>query len=159
MSSEREERDEPLLAHALDDLQQLPAEALGLYRARFYDRAVQNAVQAFINEVKNRAGRDDLDGQALFLHVFSEERAVLEFSRRQTVAQRDEHDGFRWMGVGMARGLRNVLTHDLSPRFGARTAFKWLVFIDAMWEQLDLAYMAENRDVELHGEEEDDTVD
>ena len=149
-----EEREEPLSAHALDDLQQLPLEALDLYRAGFNDRAVQHAAQAFMNEVKVRAGRDDLEGQALFLHVFSEERPVLAFSRRQTVAQRDEHDGFRWMAVGMTRGLRNVLTHDLAPRFSARTAFKWLVFIDAMWEQLDLAYeLPDIRDVEPHPSE------
>lgn len=133
----------PLEAHALDDLDQLPAEALDLYRAGFNDRAVQHAAQAFINEVKTRAGRDELDGQALFHQVFAEENPILAFSRRQTVAQRDEHDGFRWMGVGMVRALRNVLTHDLSSRFSARTAFKWLAFIDAMWEQLDLAYKPE----------------
>ena len=135
-----DEREGPLEAHPLDDLDQLPAEALDLYRAGFNDRAVQHAAQAFINEVKIRSGRDDLDGQALFHQVFAEEKPILAFSRRQTAAQRDEHGGFRWMGVGMTRGLRNVLTHDLAPRFGSRTAFKWLAFIDAMWEQLDLAY-------------------
>ena len=58
------------------------------------------------------------------------------------------------MAVGMTRGLRNVLTHDLAPRFSARTAFKWLVFIDAMWEQLDLAYeLPDIRDVEPHPSE------
>lgn len=138
-----DEREGPLEAHALSDLSQLPAEALDLYRAGFNDRAVQHAAQAFINEVKARAGRDEMDGQALFHHVFAEERPILAFSRRQTAAQRDEHDGFRWMGVGMVRALRNVLTHDLSSRFSARTAFKWLTFIDAMWEQLDLAYKLE----------------
>ena len=144
-----DEREEPLAAHALEDFRQLPAESLDLYRAGFYDRAIQHAAQAFVNEVKNRADRDDLDGQALFLHAFSENQPVLAFSRRQTAAQRDEHDGFRWMGVGMTRGLRNVLTHDLLPRFSARTAFKWLAFIDAMWEQLDLAYrLPEERDVQ-----------
>ena len=44
-----EEREEPLSAHALDDLQQLPLEALDLYRAGFNDRAVQHAAQAFMN--------------------------------------------------------------------------------------------------------------
>lgn len=135
-----EGHDAPRESYMVGDLYGLPDSARALYQSGFYNQAVREAAQAFVNEVKAKSGRDDLDGQALMQHVFSDQSPGLAFSPRNTVVQRDEHDGFRFLALGVARGIRNVLTHDLSPRHDAVRAFEWLVFISAMRRQLDLSY-------------------
>lgn len=113
--------------------------ALALFRSGFYEEAVQRAAQALLNDLKERAGRDDLDGEALFNQAFSAQNPLLQFSERATRLERDQHDGFRHLGVGMTRYLRNVVTHGEEFDLDARKALIWLAFISALREDLQLA--------------------
>ena len=53
------------------------------------------------------------------------------------MAERDEHNGYRSLSVGLAQALRNVLSHTDDYGLSAISAFEWLCFISAMHRRLD----------------------
>ena len=56
-----------------------------------------------------------------------------------SLTERDDHNGYRFLGAGLMLAIRNVMTHtdehDLTPT----EAFEWLAFISAMHRRLDSA--------------------
>ena len=110
-----------------------------LFRDEYYDEAVRKASQRFLNRVRELANRPDLDGMALLNKTFSADAPLLAFNDRETIAERDEHDGYRFLCVGLAQALRNVLTHHDDYGLDLCTAWEWLVFISAMHRRLDQA--------------------
>ncbi len=110
-----------------------------LFRDGHYDDAVRKASQRFVNRVQELADRPDLDGIGLMNHSFSESSPILEFSARETVIERDEHNGYRFLAVGLTQALRNVVTHHDNYGLGLSTAMEWLAFISAMHRRLDQA--------------------
>lgn len=113
--------------------------SIRLYQDGHFDEAVRKASQRFINRVAERAGRPDLDGAALINKSFSDEGPLLEFNSRETRYERDEHNGFRFLAVGLARGLRNLVTHSDNYGLTRVTAFEWMAFISALHRRLDEA--------------------
>ena len=113
--------------------------SIGLYQDGHYDEAVRRASQRFINRIRERSGRLDLDGTAVIENSFSSQTPMLEFNDRKTPTERNEHDGFRHMAVGLVRGLRNVLSHEDDYKLTATTALEWMAFISAMHRRLDEA--------------------
>jgi len=118
------------LHHELDSV-------AGLFAHQHYDEAVRKAAQRFANRVKELTNRSDLDGTALMEQAFSAKEPLLAFSDRENPTERNEHDGFRSLAVGMYRALRNVLSHTDSYGFEEVTAQEWLIFISAMHRRLD----------------------
>lgn len=113
--------------------------AWGLYCDEYYDEAVRKASQRFANRAKELTNRPDLDGSALMEQAFSAQSPLLEFSDRGTMIERDEHDGYRFLAVGLTRALRNVLSHTDSYGLDQNSALEWLTFISAMHRRLDQA--------------------
>ena len=113
--------------------------ANGLFKDGHYDDAVRKASQRFVNRVQELADRPDLDGVGLINESFSEGTPLLEFNDRETLIERDEHNGYRFLAVGLAQALRNVVTHRDSYGLGAEPAMEWLAFISAMHRRLDQA--------------------
>ncbi len=113
--------------------------AWSLYRDEYYDEAVRKASQRYANRAKELTNRPDLDGSALMEHAFSAQSPLLEFSDRGTLIERDEHDGYRFLAVGLTRALRNVLSHTDSYGLDEASALEWLTFISAMHRRLDQA--------------------
>ena len=111
--------------------------AVILYGDGYFDEAVRKASQRFINRVRERTGRLDLDGKAIIDQAFSSKDPLLEFSDRETSTERNEHDGFRYLAVGLACGLRNVLSHEDEYGLDPISALEWLAFISAMHRRLD----------------------
>ncbi len=128
-----------LPAVTIDDLNLGSDRAVRLFRAGYYEEAVQRAAQALLNEIKRLTKREDLEGENLLNHAFSAQAPLLEFSERLTPLEQDEHDGFRYLGLGMTRYLRNIVTHSEKVRYDERKALLWLGFISALREDLQLA--------------------
>lgn len=137
MTESQENSEIPTLG--LDDLHDELSLSMGLYRDGYYDEAVRKASQRFINRVAERAGRPDLDGAALIQKSFSDDKPLLEFNNRERIQERNEHDGFRFLAVGLARGVRNLLTHSDDYGLTSITALEWMGFISAMHRRLDEA--------------------
>lgn len=113
------------------------APALDLFIDGHYDEAVRKAAQRFINRVRELANRADLDGVALMNKTFSEEAPLLAFNERATLIERDEHNGFRFLAVGLAQAIRNVVTHSDQYGLDEVSALEWLMFTSAMHRRLD----------------------
>ena len=113
--------------------------ALGLYRDKYYDDAVRKASQRYINRVRELTDRPGGDGAGLINKAFSEDAPLLAFGDRETMVERDEHNGYRFLAVGLAQALRNVVTHDDNYGLGPEETLEWLAFISAMHRRLDRA--------------------
>ncbi len=110
-----------------------------LFRDGYYDESVRKAAQRFVNRVQERASRSDLDGTALMNQAFSDDKPLLVFNERGTRIERNIHDGYRFLAVGLTRGVRNVLTHHDNYDLSEVEAWEWLAFISAMHRLLDAA--------------------
>lgn len=126
----------------VDEMDLGSGRAAALFRDGYFEEAIRVAAQELNDDLKRRVERDDLDGERLFNHVFSAQDPLLAFSDREFMVDRDEHDGFRYLGIGMSRFLRNVLTHHAGSRHTESQALRWLGFISVMRETLDSAILA-----------------
>lgn len=103
--------------------------------------AVRRAAQRFINRVgalsDPESSDDQLDGVPLIHAAFDQNAPLLTFSTRSTRVERNEHDGYRNLAIGLVLGLRNVVTHADEYPIDQREAFEWLAFISAMHRRLD----------------------
>ena len=120
-----------------DNLHEELRPSMDLYRDGYFDEAVRKASQRFINRIQERSVRPDMHGKSLIEHSFSGQKPLLEFSDRETLSERAEHDGFRHLGVGLALGLRNVLSHEDDYGLTNVSALEWMAFISAMHRRLD----------------------
>ncbi len=124
---------------SLESLHSDVAIANGLFKDGHYDDAVRKASQRFVNRVQELADRPDLDGAGLMNNSFSEKSPLLECNDRETLIERDEHNGYRFLAVGLTQAIRNVVTHHDNYGLDAVPALEWLAFISAMHRRLDQA--------------------
>ena len=115
-------------------------QTLTLLKDGHHAEAVRRAAQLFQIEVQRMADRPDLEGKTLLEQAFSEQRPLLVFGPLDTQLQKDRHQGFRSLVVGLHRAVRNVLTHDPNFRIERDEALAWLVFINLLTQWLRTAY-------------------
>ena len=104
-----------------------------------YDDAVQRLLKRFVNRVQSWQTVLISTGVGLMNKAFSHKSPLLEFNDRETLIERDEHDGYRFLAVGLTQALRNVLTHHDNYGLEAVPALEWMAFISAMHRRLDQA--------------------
>ena len=126
-------------------------------RARSHPRrslrnAIREAAEQFLirlqrlAEASERADVQNEQGRRLVNRLFAapeDREPVLVFNPLSTRVERDEHNGYRELALGMTQALRNVLTHDPERReMEPAEALEWLGFISAMHRRLDQATLA-----------------
>ena len=74
--------------------------------------AVFAAAKALVNFVKERSGRDDLDGASLMRTVFSPNNPILTFNDLIDQTDRDEQEGMMHLLEGAALAIRNPGGHS-----------------------------------------------
>ena len=124
---------------ALGDLHEETRLAHDLFRDGHRQEAVRKAAQRFLNRLSERAEHPKKQGTALVNLAFSEDAPLLAFTARATRAERDEHNGYRFLGAGLTLAIRNVMTHTDDRGLTPAEAFEWLAFISAMHRRLDNA--------------------
>lgn len=128
-------------ALTLDDLHSETGIAHSLFRDGHHQDAVRKAAQRYINRVAELAADDpgsrDRQGVDLINRVFSEDRPVLAFNPRLSLTERDDHNGYRFLGTGLTLAVRNVMTHTDDRGLTPTEALEWLAFISAMHRRLD----------------------
>ncbi|MCY3507071.1 MAG: hypothetical protein OXH41_13000 [Chloroflexi bacterium] len=137
---------------ALVDLHEETANAHDLFRNGHLQDAVRRASQRFLNRVaeqaghpvsKDKQGKDTaLQGTSLVNRTFSEDNPILVLNSHEsledwTLVDRDEHNGYRFLGVGLVQVIRNVFTHADDYGLTETEALEWLAFISAMHRRLD----------------------
>lgn len=123
----------------VDDLHKELYPSIELYKDGHFDEAVRKASQRFLNRIQEGLGLPRQHGTPLIEKAFSSDNPLLAFNDRETPTERNEHNGFRHLGVGLALGLRNVLSHEDDYGLTATTALEWMAFISAMHRRLDEA--------------------
>ena len=128
-------------ALTLDDLHSETGIAHHLFRDGHHQDAVRKAAQRYVNRVAELAADDpgsrDRQGVDLINRVFSEDSPVLAFNPRLSLTERDDHNGYRFLGTGLTLAIRNVMTHTDDHGLTPAEAFEWLAFISAMHRRLD----------------------
>lgn len=112
----------------------------GLFENGHYRQAVLDGYIALVEEVKQKSGKDDLEGVGLMSTVFSEKKSILKISNDS-----DEQKGYMWMFMGAVMGIRNRHAHSLIPMTDPQTAYEWLSFASVLTRRLDAA--EENVDI------------
>ena len=83
-----------------------------LFVSGFYNQAVCEALKALDKFVQAKSGSMELSGAKLMQQVFSEIKPVLEWSSRQTISEKDQHNGYQRIFAGSMIGIRNPCTHE-----------------------------------------------
>ena len=78
-----------------------------------YAQAIFEAYKTVNNLVKEKSGREDLDGQELMSTVFNYKNPILRLNRLQSQSDRDEQMGFMFLFMGAMSGIRNPKAHDI----------------------------------------------
>ena len=84
-----------------------------LYRNGHYRQAVLDASIALVNFVKERSGKNDLDGVPLMTTVFSKNNPILFFNDNKDQSDKDEQEGMMHLFMGAVLFLRNPRAHSL----------------------------------------------
>ena len=131
-------------ALTLDDLHSETGIAHDLFRDGHWQEAVRKAAERYVNRVAERADHPDVtdrQGKSLIDRAFSEKDPILAFNSEPPVewtrTERDEHNGHRFLGVGLTLAVRNVMTHTDDRGLTPTEALEWLAFISAMHRRLD----------------------
>ena len=115
----------------------LSEHAQNLRRDGYYRDAVRHEAQRLLNRLRVLADLPDLDGQVLVQHALADKSPVLALNTRATPIERDEHAGLRYLVLGVTRGVRNVLTHDVEREVSLHDSIVWLGLIGWLHERLD----------------------
>lgn len=125
---------------ALEGLHTETTLAHRLFRDGHWQEAVRKAAERYVNRVGELADDPEAQGDhgsALINKAFSEQEPILAFNSRETLTERNEHNGYRFLGVGLTLAVRNVMTHTDELDLTEVEAFEWLAFISAMHRRLD----------------------
>jgi uncharacterized protein (TIGR02391 family) len=116
----------------------LAAAAANLVRDGHYRNAVLDACVALVNYVKERSGRQDLDGANLMRTVFSRNNPVLAFNDLADQTQADEQEGFMHLFEGAVLALRNPRAHSLTDDDPTQ-ALEYLALLSLLAKRLEAA--------------------
>lgn len=103
--------------------------------------AIRHEAQDLLNELQEKIGRDDIDGQNLIEIALRDDRPILQFSERSTPRERDEHASLRFLLLGVIRGVRNVYSHDVRTGVSEVDAALWLGLLGRLRGQLERTYL------------------
>jgi uncharacterized protein (TIGR02391 family) len=108
--------------------------------SRHYDNAVFDALKAVEDRVQALTG-STLSGKPLMANVFNEQNALLDItSDRANASQKaDEREGYKFMFMGAAQGLRNPRGHGSDLKTPEREAMVKLATASDLMYALDRA--------------------
>jgi len=100
--------------------------------------AVFAASKALVLHVKDRSGKQELDGVPLMRHVFSRNNPILRFNAMASVSDMDEQEGMMHLYEGAIMALRNPGGH-VFPSGPESRALQYLALISMLTERADEA--------------------
>jgi uncharacterized protein (TIGR02391 family) len=106
------------------------------YRNGQYEDAVLSASKSLVNFVKEKSGRDDLDGANLMRTVFSPNNPILAFSDLSDQTDQDEQEGMMYLYLGVVLGLRNPTAHAF-PVISPERALEYIALVNLLMSRLE----------------------
>lgn len=102
-----------------------------LFEDGYHWEAVFAGAKALVNYVKERSGRDDIDGAPLMRSVFSKNQPILRFNELKDKTDLDEQEGMMHLFEGVALGIRNPGGHSF-PEGPEQRAVEYLSLISLL---------------------------
>lgn len=115
---------ESLKPHVYDSFQFHPkvkGASESLFKSGHYAQAIFEAFKVIEVMVKEKSGISNKYGQDLMAHVFSEDRPILRLS-----SDPDEQAGFRFLFMGVMRGIRDPKAHHIIPQVDPNRTVEYL---------------------------------
>lgn len=109
-----------------------------LFQDGYHSEAVFAAAKALVNYVKERSGKDNLDGAPLMRAVFSKNNPVLVFNEMKDQTDFDEQEGMMHLFEGAALGIRNPGGHTF-PEGTEQRAIEYISFLSLLAYRLQEA--------------------
>jgi len=134
-------RPEPQARVAFENLKLHPLIANAcakLYRDGHYRQAILDAAISFVNSVKSKSGRNDLDGADLMRKVFSRKDPILAINALRDRSDEDEQEGMMHFFEGAVLALRNPPAHKLAD-LSAELALDYIAFLSLLADRVDSA--------------------
>lgn len=122
----------------LDLHPRIAAVANDLYLDHYYSEAVFAAAKALVNWVKEKSGRDDLDGAPLMRTVFSRNNPTLLINELASPTDLDEQEGMMHLFEGAVLALRNPGGHTF-PQGSPQRALEYIQLLSMLAYQVDEA--------------------
>ena len=117
--------------------------AAGLLLNGFPTDAVRIAAQQFIEDVRVRSQREDLDGAPLMHAVLRPDEPTLALPSERDRDWRNRQEGFRFLAAGLTLHVRNYLAHTPDEVYSDDEALEWLSLISALQRLLDQTILVE----------------
>ena len=117
--------------------QRISANAVSLFVNGFYREAIRHEAQDLLNEIRERSGQEDLDGQRLVQAVLADRNPFLAFNDRETRQEQNLHASLRYLMLGVMAGVRSVYTHDVRSEVAKDDAAMWLVLMGQLRTQIE----------------------
>ena len=144
-STEYESRD---LFRELVTNEQLQDASGGLFRDRYFARAVEEAFKCLNNAVKDKSGLHEQDGVPLMRSAFSARSPVLTLNPLKTQSHQHEQQGYMDIYAGSMMGVRNPRAHQHELVDEEAVALELLVLANHLMRKLAAATKADSRPVE-----------
>ena len=105
-----------------------------------YFHAVFEAIKGLNARIKAMSGLD-IDGTNLINTAFSEQKPYLVINTMQTQSEKDEHNGFRFLILGVQTMFRNPISHEakINWEISGQDGLDILTTISLIHRKLDLA--------------------
>ena len=118
-----------------------------LFKDGHYAQAILEACKELINFVKEKSGKKNLEGKDLMAKVFDFEydknkekitkKPILQLNELITPSERDEQNGFRFLFMGVAVGIRNPKAHDRIIQKDPYRTLEYLIFVSLLAKRVE----------------------
>lgn len=117
--------------------------SLKKYQDGHYSDAVESAIKEINERLKTlykKHKNEEKDGSDLFALVFNsdETKTLLKVADMTTISGKDEQDGYKFMFMGVWKGIRNPKAHA-NTFLSKEQAYKRLIFTSMLMEKIDEA--------------------
>lgn len=110
--------------------------ASDLFADGHYSQAIFEALKALDNRVKTQSGLD-LSGRTLMEQAFKPELPRINLAVESGRSAHDEQEGFRFIFMGVAQGIRNPKGHELVEQDDPQRALEYLAMVSVLFRRLD----------------------
>jgi len=108
-----------------------------LFNDGHYAQAIEEAFKKIVLLVKQKSGREDLDGCGLMTTSFSKNSPILKFNQLKNRIDQDEQEGWMHLYVGAVLGIRDVKAHGNIIQKDPIKTLEYLSFASLLCRRLD----------------------
>ena len=123
-NNQNEELSKFLILHS-----KITAVSKQLFLNGHFPQAIFESVKVLEQEIKSKSGINNKIGVDLVNHVFSETNPILKVIEGDNIEHVDEREGFRYLLVGVFRGIKNPHSHSIQELSDPTKALEYLAMI------------------------------